>query len=286
MGLLQKLSDKGLDANPIEQTPLEDKPVIQKKSNSVGLLKKSLLAGENHGLDFFEFADKYNLEICAILKSQDGIFKIINSLGFDGESICLSHSTQDFWYGTLEETNKLYSFDSSDKTLPFLQFFSDKLKEKITSIQLLITKASSVFIICNSKLKESLALLNDFNTVENTEIDFEKASASLNPLNFNNSFVLDFSEALESFILSNSKNEVVFTKAIIDQIYYDLCKNFPQPQKLEYSKKGKFTLYTSADTVPLELLYNHLKVNYSFILGNHSELLSVLDCKTNIEVAG
>ncbi len=272
MGLLQKLSDSGLDT-PVVEKPLKDKPVTVKKSNSVGLLKKSLLAGDNRGLDFFEFTGKYNLDICAILKNQDNSYKIKNCIGFDGESICLSTSTADFWQGTIEYTDKLYSFDTSDQTLPFLQFFSKTLKEKIKSIQIISTKNNSIFIFCNSSLKFSPIFIDDLYTVEKTDTDFEKAYGTPDYTKFTNSYTLDFSEALESFILADSKNDTVFTKVILDQIYYDLCRNFPAPQKLKYSDKGKFTLYNSGDKIPLELLYNHLRIIYSFVLGNHSELL-------------
>ena len=57
MGLLQKLSDSALNT-PVKQEPVENKPVVIKKSNSVGLLKKSLLANttsDSRRLDFFEF---------------------------------------------------------------------------------------------------------------------------------------------------------------------------------------------------------------------------------------
>ena len=127
MGLLQKLSDTGIEPPAKEPQPVPDKPVVLKKSNSVGLLKKSLYASENRGLDFFEFTGKYNLEMCAILKNTDGEYRIQNCVGFDGESICLSVSTVDFWEGTINQANKGFSFntDSSD-ALPFFQFFSKK----------------------------------------------------------------------------------------------------------------------------------------------------------------
>ena len=41
MGLLQKLSETGLDSTN-ENKPALDKPVVQKKSNSVGLFRNHL----------------------------------------------------------------------------------------------------------------------------------------------------------------------------------------------------------------------------------------------------
>ena len=115
MGLLQKLSDSALNT-PVKQEPVENKPVVIKKSNSVGLLKKSLLANttsDSRRLDFFEFTGKYNLEICALLKNENGNYRITNCLGLDGESICLSVSTEDFWEGIIPDAEKLYTFNNS-----------------------------------------------------------------------------------------------------------------------------------------------------------------------------
>ena len=141
MGLLQKLSENGLEPEKKEE-PVLDKPVVLKKSNAVGLLKKSLLASENRRLDFFEFTGKYNLEMCALLKNQNGTYSITACTGIDGESICLSTSTQDFWAGTISQPNKLiYSYDmSTSDALPFLQFFSSKLKKQIKSFNIIKTK--------------------------------------------------------------------------------------------------------------------------------------------------
>ena len=280
MGLLQKLSDTGLEP-PVKEQPVLDKPVILKKSNSVGLLKKSLQASENRGLDFFEFTGNYNLEMCALLKNTNGEYRIKNCIGFDGESVCLSISTADFWDGTITQSNKSYSYniDSSD-ALPFFQFFSNKLKERINTIQIIKTQNNSIFLICNNTLDVNSNLIADLEAVEKTETDFDSYSQNITG-DFTGSFNLDFSEALESFVLSNSKNDIEFSKVIINEIYYELCRNFPEPEKIQYSSNGKFTLYVTESGIPVELLYNHIRVEFSFILANHSELLSVTENKSN-----
>ena len=279
MGLLQKLSESGLDSQ-IEESPLVDKPVIQKKSNSVGLLKKSLTAGTgenaNRRLDFFEFAGKYNLEIFAMLKNNNGNYEINNCCGYDGESICLSVSTPDFWEGTIPMGQKLYTYDAvSQDALPFFQFFSKKFQEKLKTINIIKSKNNSIFIICNNNIPADSSFISDLEAVENTETNFEESNPVVNPLDFADSFKIDFSEALESFVLANSKNDIKFSAVILKELYFNLCKNFPEPEKILFSSKGNFILYVTEKGLPLELLYNHLRVECNFVLGNHSELLSV-----------
>ena len=274
MGLLQKLSETGLEPQKNEQ-PVVDKPVILKKSNSVGLLKKSLQASENRRLDFFEFTGKYNLQICAILKNVNGTYKIQNCIGFDGESVCLSVSTPDFWDGTITQIQNLYSYDiTSSQSLPFFQFFSNELKPLIKTISIIKTQNESIFLICNNTITPDSDFFLDLEVVENTETDFTRNQKPLISNSFAHCFELNFSEALESFILSNSKNNAEFSKVILNELYYNLYINFPEPEKIEYSKNGIFTLGVSEE-IPVELLYNHLRIECGFVLGKHSELISV-----------
>ena len=282
MGLLQKLSETGLDSTN-ENKPALDKPVVQKKSNSVGLFRKSLMASENRRLDFFEFTGKYNLKICAVLKNQDGSYRINSCIGFDGKSVCLSASSADFWDGTISQINKLYSFDAaSSDALPFFQFFSNELKEKINSIQIIKTQNNSIFFLCNNSLNEDSNLIADLEAVENTPIAFGSKNAAANNSDFAQIFEINFSEALESFVLSNSKHDVQFSKVILNELYYNMCQNFQQPDKLDYSEDGKFILYVKNE-LPVELLYNHLKIECSFVLANHSELINVTECQNNLK---
>ena len=271
MGLLQKLSDNGLDT-PKQETPVLDKPVANKKSNSVGLLKKSLMASENRRLDFFEFTGKYNLKICALLKSQNGTYRITDCIGLDGKSICLSTSTADFWNGTIESQDKLYTFGNNDDARAFCQFFTPDSFSLFKTINIIRTKNNSIFFICNAELDFNSDLISDLEAVENTETSFETNNNS--NLANSYSYKIDFAEALESFILSDSNHEAYFSKVILKELYYNLCLNFPEPSKLLYSDKGSFTLFTD-ENLPAELLYNHIKIESTFIIGQHAELLSV-----------
>ena len=276
MGLLQKLSDSALNT-PVKQEPVEDKPVVIKKSNSVGLLKKSLLASttsDSRRLDFFEFTGKYKLEICALLKNENGNFRITNCLGLDGESVCLSVSTSDFWEGIIPDAEKLYTFNNSVETLPFFQFFSTQIKDIIKTIQIIKTKQNSILIICNKTIEQTSDFISDVNTIQNTQVEFNSNNEKIDSSKYAKEFEIDFSQALESFMLSNSKNHVQFTKVIVQELFHNLCCNFPEPEKLLYSEDGKFIFYVTED-IPLELLSNHLRIENNFILGNNSELISV-----------
>ena len=275
MGLLQKLSDSGLD-NKKEIKPAVDKNVIHTKSNSVGLLKKSLYAtGDNHRLDFFEFTNKYNLEIVSLLIKQDQSYKIKNSLGFDGESICLSASTADFWDGTIKTANQLYSYKAEDsQALPYFQFFSKKLKEKINSINIIKCSNDSIIFICNKEVDFTPDFIADLNSLQANAYDFNNQKDYQKTPEAKQILTIDYSEALESFVLSNSKNELYFSKVILGELFYSLKKNFTAPDKIEYSDNYCFTLYLN-NFIPIELLYNHLKIENHFILDNHSELISI-----------
>ena len=107
-------------------------------------------------------------------------------------------------------------------------------------------------------------------------------NAAANNSDFAQIFEINFSEALESFVLSNSKHDVQFSKVILNELYYNMCQNFQQPDKLDYSEDGKFILYVKNE-LPVELLYNHLKIECSFVLANHSELINVTECQNNLK---
>ena len=275
MGLLQKLSNDGL-VEPKQEPPVLDKQIIQKKSNSVGLLKKSLMASQNGKLDFFEFIQKYNLSLCSLLKPQDGFYCIYKSCGFDGKSICQSYSTKDFWDGTIKDKNNLYTFKTNTTDiLPFYQFFSDKLKNKIQLLYLFKFDDDSIFIFITDS---DYTISQDF-VYDLQNIDFEKDPVQTDGSENNSTvfeYEIDLSEALESFVLTNSKTNKTIIDAISDQIYFNLIKYFPKPSKIQKTGKGKYKLlYCIPQALPVELLTAHLQNEIKFILDNHSELISV-----------
>ena len=80
MGLLQKVSAGGMTSTK-EEVSTNQIQQVQKKSNSVGLLKKSLSVSQNDKLDFFEFIQKYNISLCSLLKLHKGFYNINKSFG-------------------------------------------------------------------------------------------------------------------------------------------------------------------------------------------------------------
>ena len=277
MGLLDKLSKSGFEAPKEEASiPAQDKAIIQKKSNSVGLLKKSMMAWQYDKLDFFEFIEKYNLSLCSYLQVQDNFYCITKSFGFDGKSICQSYSTKDFWDGTIKEKNNLYTFeqDSSD-ILPFYQFFSDKLKEKIERLFIYKLDDDSIFIFASNKaysIPETLIY-----DLQNTafEGDFIKnnSSAQSGPAF---EYEINLFEAIESFILANAKANKVLINAISEQLYINLSLYFPKPNIITKKENGIYQVKVfSSQALPIELFTAHLQNQIKFVLDNHSELISI-----------
>lgn len=278
MGLLDKLSKNGLDT-PKQETsiPVKDKPIIQKKSNSVGLLKKSLMASQYDKLDFFEFIQKYNFSLCSYLKPHNNFYCITKSFGFDGKSICLSYSTKDFWDGTIKEKNNLYTFEApGTDILPFYQFFSEKLKDKIERIHIFKFDDDSIFVLITDKAFTVPQTLiydlqhTDFDTVnKNIEASQEQSATSFN-------YEINLSEAVESFVFSNSKDNKMLINAISEQIFINLCLYFPKPNIVTKKAVGIYNVVIySSQSVPIELFTAHLQNQIKFVLDNHSELISI-----------
>ena len=278
MGLLDKLSKNGLDTPKQEPSiPVQDKPIIQKKSNSVGLLKKSLMASQYDKLDFFEFIQKYNFSLFSYLKLQNNFYCITKSFGFDGKSICQSYSTKDFWDGTIKEKNNLYTFEApGTDILPFYQFFSEKLKDKIERLHIFKFDDDSIFLLITDKAFTVPQTLiydlqhTDFDNVsKNADAPQEGSVSSFN-------YEINLSEAVESFVLSNSKENEMLINAISEQIFINLCLYFPKPNFVTKKALGIYTLVIySSQSLPIELFTAHLQNQIKFVLDNHSELISI-----------
>ena len=261
MGLLDRVSESGLVQEKPAPVAVDIPPV--KKSNSVGLLKKSLdIADSKNRLDFFEFINKYDLPLCASFSCNKDIYCIEESFGLDGESICLSISTQDFWAGINQNSVK--------DPLPFYQFFSKKLKDSIENLKVYKKSDGRIFLFSSPDNFGSF-IYSDIEKIKKSDITFNKKIPE-------NLITIDYSEAIESLVISYSKsneNERLI-KALSNELYYNLLKYFPQPDKLYYFDTGIFKLdFYHASDLPLDLLSNHLRYMSEFILGEHSQLMSV-----------
>ena len=262
MGLLDRLSENGLvQETPKPQPVVQDKPLV-KKSNSVGLLKKSLnMASNINRLDFFDFIQKYDLQICAVFNSQNGVYCVEHSAGLDGESICLSVSTSDFWDGINPQSD----------ILPFYQFFSAKLKDNLKNLKCYKANDGRIYLF-NSSKDVPLSIYSDINN-----LTFEPSTTSISNANYK----IDYSEAIESLVLSQSKTKETkrLIQAISEQLYFNLLQNFPEPSVVLNEHNGKFTIaYCEQQEIPFEVISNHLKFESEFVLGNNAELLSVERC--------
>ena len=285
MGLLQKLSDTVVEA-PQKPQPVEDKKTIQKKSNSVGLLKKSLNVSQpstvsvtpqavepNDRLDFFEFIKEHSIIFAQLFTKYDGTYYSNFSCGMDGRSICCSISTADFWDGLILQKYKLYTFNYGDNSIgPLYQFFSDKIKDKINTVSIYKAKDDSILLFCNFT---DSCNLNDIGYID----------ALIPQKNVNGTsqvFELDFTEAIDSFIIANHKTgykDKIFT-AISNALRHRLDVAFDEEACVKTTADGRFTiLIDSTDFIPFELISNHIKSDCSYILDEHSQLLTVKEKK-------
>ncbi len=278
MGLLQRMSDSGISEK--KEMPVVSKKPEQKKSNSVGLLKKSLIISNEDELDFFEFLKRYEIKAFSILEPVEGTENYISkrSMGLDVKSVCKSFSTKAFWNGLIK-AGTLYTFyKGNTDILPLYQFFSDKLKDTINIIHIFKRKKGQIFIFipkdndCSSTLTTEELEKLDFNfewKPENNNFNSDKGLCT---------YLLDFSEAIQSAILSEAKNQFteILTKTIEDMLYSEFIKNFSAPSKIEPQGNSKFLVQIFTDEeIPLELFSNHLRLSTSFYLEEHSQLIAV-----------
>ncbi len=287
MGLLDRLSAASVEVKP-EPKPAADKTVIQKKSNTVGLLKKSLNVSKpstvsvtpaavepKDRLDFFDFIKQHSIPFAALFTKDNDLYYSQFSAGLDGLSVCSSVSTADFWDGLITQKYKLYNFSAKDNSIgPLYQFFSDKLKDKIEKVCVYKTKDDSILVLCNYDSQ------TDFEKTGFIDAAFiQKQIAKPTQI-----FEADFTEAIDSFIIANHKTEYkdkIFT-AISNALRQRLNKAFDEESCVKTLADGKFCiLIDSKDFIPYEIISNHLRLDYSYILDEHSQLLSVEEKKAD-----
>ena len=247
MGLLQKLSDTEVVAEKKPAASVEDKKVIQKKSNTVGLLKKSLNVSTDDSLDFFEFIKKYSIQYAAFLTRVNNFYYAEYSSGLDGKSIINSVSNDD------------------NSITTFYQFFSSQLKEKITSLDI-FKYDNGILIVCNKKaFSINEIILPEINYLSS----FAKPETQLN-----------FTEAIDSFILSSDKAmySQQLSKALANALYIKLVIGLDKICDLNFVSDGVYNITVKNKTeLPFELLSTHLKFDCSYLLEKNSELLTITE---------
>lgn len=287
MGLLQKVSNSGAVSEKQEDTAAQKIPV-QKKSNSVGLLKKSLIISNEDlqadKLDFFEFIQLYNINLCSVLKpsGSDKSYIAVNCIGLDADSICLSVSSNDFWNGLIKLENELYTFTDSDNSiLPLYQFFSKTVKEKLNTLYALKRSDETIVLFCTTQDFEKSFIIND---IKNLNCDFSSAKAySPEKSKYENSksyylYQADFSKAIDSFTASkcNSENSSQIKKAIYLNTFYELLQNFPEPSFISMNSGSIIKIaWCVENEIPLEVISNHFRFNISYIFNEQSNQLSI-----------
>ena len=280
MGLLQRMSDSGISEK--KEVPVVRKEPEQKKSNSVGLLKKSLIISNEDELDFFEFLKRYDIKAFSILEPIAGTENYIakKCFGLDAKSVCKSFSTKDFWDGLIN-AGSLYTFyKGSSGILPFNQFFSQKLLDSIKTLHIFKRTKGEIFIFIPKDNDYSSTL--DAKDLEKLNFNFEWKASKNNFENTSNtgccSYLLDFSEAIQSAIISESKGQYkdILTKTIEDMLYGEFLKNFSAPSKIEPQGNSQYIVKIfTEEEIPLELFSNHLRLSTSFYLEEHSQLIAV-----------
>lgn len=277
MGLLQKASAN--KPSEIKSEAVSDNKVVKPRSNSIGLMKKSLLFSNSKELDFFELTDKYKINIAAIFSLNNNCYSIKQSVGFDGVSIASSFSTNDFWNGLIKETNKTYTFSQNDNSiLPLYQFFSPLLKEQIQKVYIYKTENENIFMFCGDKR---------FSLPDNLILDVQSyiykdflPKQEINIPNNNYCYIynIDFTKAVTNFITSQNKNDYrkELENIFNNEIFHTLYKNFCSPSNVIEKKLFNFIVFYNICEQPAEqLLFEHLKFSFSYLFENFSNDISI-----------
>lgn len=281
MGLLDKLS--GFTSEPVEEVKPETNSTNQ-KSNTVGLLKRSMLLTTRNRLDFFEFVNKYHFPLCAIFTNTESNLLITDSYGFDSESILKSKSTMDFWKGSLSEYNKWNFFKASDSTItPFYQFFSFEMQDKIKGLYIYAfedkNEISKILLVAypNEIQKDfSQEIIQDFGILT-PEVSEEKQQISIPENNSLYTYKLIIEEAVNDLLSNiNNNNEIsIFSKAITREIYYSLITAFGNKSLVELGDNYIKLNFISEEQLPAALYEAHIKNNLKNKLAKASEYLSL-----------
>lgn len=244
----------------------------------MGLLSKASTLDTNiPGLAFSDFINKNSLKFCALLEKNNINYFVKNSLGFDAHSILSSVSTVDFWNGICPESRRIYNFSDSDNS-PFLQLFSERLKEKVKEISVYKNSKAQI-IICQDKLSDNAA--KDLETIDDS--DHHNNEQTLNSLIKDGSvvslFTIDFLKAAEAFFESCNNSQADkedFIKALTNEV----ANRFSCMYNITDSttKAGRACIKTvliTGKAFSVELIKHHLLLNLKEVLEEQSRLISI-----------
>ena len=191
----------------------------------MGLFIKASELLNKQPLAFSSFITKYDIQTFAIFELEDNYYHIIDSYGFDGESIATSSSTKDFWDGICYNLNEVYNFTCYNKTLnPILQFFSLNMKDIINTVSL-YRYENYIFMLCNKDITEEMA--NDLPKINTkfTDIDTYSLDNKFISDSLCYKYEINFTEAIENFIFS-LKNKDFVQNELKTSIYNELSNRF------------------------------------------------------------
>lgn len=244
----------------------------------MGLLTKANLLDLNKRLAFSDFILKYKIKTFAVFSKKEKDYYISNSLGFDGVSIFESVSTEDFWKGICKEDKKIYTYPSSDRNNPLLQFFSFKIKDDIKDVSV-YKSDNSILMLCNQPMTEEI--IKDY-----ASIDYNYSNLNVNKLNdvINHESILyklqiDFDEAIQTFIytkLTKKDFSDEFTKSLFNELSNRIlfAYNYPDASVKLFDNKI-LSIFISNQPVSDALLINHLILNYKSVIDSAAEVINI-----------
>ena len=234
----------------------------------------------NPGLAFSNFILKHSIKCGAILEKTNADYYITDSIGFDGHSIICAVATADFWKGLCPEAKKIKKKKKNDNTLsPLLQLFSENLKDLLTNLSI-YKNASNQILICNSNIDK--AVTDDFDKIKSSEKhdnNIDKLNSLIKENTFVLKFILDFEEAAESFISSESKTNLdstILKKAIFNECYNRIISiyNISDATKKTSDYQLK-TVFIENKNYSIEMITNHLILNLREVLQDYAELTQI-----------
>lgn len=252
----------------------------------MGLLSRASNLDENSiipGLAFSDFITKHSLKVCAMLEKNNTNYCIKHSIGFDALSILSASSTIDFWEGICKNTSQIYSF-SGLKLAPLLQLFSENLKYDIKELYVYKNTSSQILISLNEVTNDIAADFENINE-ELHSVNIQQLNPQIKENSFILKFMLNFSEAIESFLSANEKhssfNFEEIEKVISNEIYNRFVCYYNSPDAtIADGKNALKSIFITGKAFSVELIVNHLIINLKEVLGNYAELIKIDYCGT------